>query len=171
MLKFFSTLLVILFIVSISVCSTSQKIATLKPEPDDSIPLVYENVPSFINLPISVKLKDIENQTNALLNGLIYEDNNIEDDDIEMKIWKLAPITIENDKESAGGKIKTVLPLKALVKYRIGTKKLGVELYNTKEFNLNGVVTLVSDVSLSNWKLNTKTELKSLDWNESPTMT
>jgi hypothetical protein len=154
----------------ISSCSTSNKIAALKPEPDNASPLIYDNTPSFVNLPISVKLKDVENQTNALLNGLIYEDNNIEDDNIEMKIWKLAPITIENDKESVDEKIKTVLPLKALVKYRIGTKKLGVELYNTKEFNLNGVVTLMSDVSLTNWKLNTKTELKSLDWNESPTM-
>lgn len=170
MLKLFPVLLTFLIVFLISSCSTSNKIAALKPEPDDASPLVYETTPSFINLPISVKLKDVESQTNALLNGLIYEDNNIEDDDIEMKIWKLAPITIENDKESASGKIITVLPLKALVKYRIGTKKLGVELYNTKEFNLNGVVTLVSDVSLTNWKLNTKTELKSLDWNESPTM-
>ena len=170
MLKFRSILLVFQIVFLLSSCSTSNKIAALKPEPDNASPLIYDNTPSFINLPISVKLKDVENQTNALLNGLIYEDNNIEDDAVEMKIWKLAPITIENDKESAGGKIKTVLPLKALVKYRIGTKKLGVELYNTKEFNLNGVVTLVSDVSLANWKLNTKTELKSLDWNESPTM-
>jgi hypothetical protein len=169
-MKFLPVLVVFLIIFFISSCSTSNKIAALKPEPDNADPLVYENTPSFINLPISVKLKDVENQTNALLNGLIYEDNNIEDDNIEMKIWKLAPITIENDKESAGGKIKTVLPLKALVKYRIGTKTLGVELYNTKEFNLNGVVTLTSDVGLTNWKLNTKTELKSLDWNESPTM-
>jgi hypothetical protein len=171
MLKFFWILLVFLFVVIISGCSTSQKIATLKPEPDDAIPLVYENVPSFINLPISVKLKDIENQTNTLLNGLIYEDNNIEDDDIEMKVWKLAPITIVNDHGTSGDKIKTILPLKAIVKYRIGTKKLGVSLYDTREFNLNGVVTLVSEVGLTNWKLNTKTELRSLDWNESPTMT
>ena len=171
MLKFFSILFVFLFVILISGCSTSQKIATLKPEPDDAIPLVYENVPSFINLPISVKLKDIENQTNTLLNGLIYEDNNIEDDDIEMKIWKLAPITIVNDHGTSGDKIKTILPLKAIVKYRIGTKRLGVPLYDTREFNLNGVVTLVSEVGLTNWKLNTKTELKSLDWNESPTMT
>ena len=170
MLKSFPILLILLIIFLILSCSTSNKIAALKPEPDDASPLIYETTASFINLPISVKLKDVESQTNALLNGLIYEDNNIEDDDIEMKIWKLAPITIENDKESASGKIKTVLPLKALVKYRIGTKKLGVELYNTKEFNLNCVVTLVSDVSLTNWKLNTKTGLKSLDWNESPTM-
>jgi hypothetical protein len=171
MLKFFSILLIILLTVLISGCSTSQKIATLKPEPDDAIPLVYENIPSFINLPISIKLKDIENQTNTLLNGLIYEDNNIEDDDIEMKVWKLAPITIENDHGSSGERIKTILPLKATVKYRIGTKKLGVALYDTREFNLDGVVTLISDVGLTNWKLNTKTELKSLDWNESPTMT
>jgi hypothetical protein len=171
MLKYFPIQLVFLLFLSISSCSTSNKIAALKPEPDDASPLVYETSPSFINLPISVKLKDVENQTNTLLNGLIYEDNNIEDDNIEMKIWKLAPISIENDKESAGQKIKTILPLKVLFKYRIGTKKLGVELYNTKEFNLNGVVTLLSDVGLTNWKLNTKTELKSLDWNESPTMT
>ena len=170
MLKYLSILLVFLIIFLISSCSTSNKIAAMKPEPDNADPLVYDNTPSFINLPISVKIKDIENQTNALLNGLIYEDNNIEDDNIEMKIWKLAPITIESDKESATGKIKTVLPLKALVKYRIGTKTMGVEMYNTKEFNLNGLVTLVSDVGLTNWKLVTKTELKSLDWNESPTM-
>jgi hypothetical protein len=151
-------------------CSTSNKIAALKPEPDDASPLVYETTASFINLPISVKLKDIENQTNTLMNGLIYEDNNIQDDNIEMKIWKLAPITIANDTGSTGEKIKTALPLKAWIKYRIGTKTLGVDLYNYKEFNLNGVVTLVSDVSLTNWKLATKTELKSLDWNESPTM-
>ena len=87
----------------------------MKPEPDNADPLVYDNTPSFINLPISVKIKDIENQTNTLLNGLIYEDNNIEDDNIEMKIWKLAPITIESDKESATGKIKTILPLMVIV--------------------------------------------------------
>ena len=169
--RYFLALLTFFSIILITSCSTTNKIATLKPEPDDATPLVYENTPSFINLPISVKLKDIENQTNSLLNGLIYEDNNIEDDDIEMKIWKLAPITIKNDNGANDQKIRTVLPLKAIVKYRIGTKKMGVELYNTKEFNLDGVVTLLSDVGLTNWKMNTKTELKSLDWNESPTMT
>ena len=171
MLKFSSSLLIICSILFVSSCATTSKIGALKPEPDDATPLIYENTPSFINMPISVKLKDIENQTNALLSGLIYEDNSIEDDDIEMKVWKLAPITIKNDIGEKGEKIRTILPLKAIVKYRIGTKKLGIEMYDTREFHLDGVVTLVSDVTLINWKLNTKTELKSLDWNESPTMT
>ncbi|TDD78603.1 DUF4403 family protein [Flavobacterium caseinilyticum] len=168
MLKLPSTILIICFILLVSSCAVTNKIDALKPEPDDAVPLVYENTPSFINMPVSVKLKDIENQTNSLLNGLIYEDNIIDDDDIEMKVWKLAPITIKNE---TGGKIRTVLPLKAIVKYRIGAKKMGVEMYDIREFNLDGVVTLVSDVALVNWKLNTKTELKSLEWNESPTMT
>lgn len=148
-------------------CASSQKIAALKPEPDDAAPLLYDNAVSFINLPIKIKLKDIENQTNKYLTGLIYEDNKIDDDDIEMKIWKLAPISIQNQ----NGKIKTVLPLKAYVKYRIGTSRLGIDLYDTREFNFNGVVTLLSDVGLTNWKLNTNTEFKSLDWNESPSVT
>ncbi|MFB9108844.1 DUF4403 family protein [Flavobacterium gyeonganense] len=166
----FSSVLFIILTLFIS-CSTSQKLATLKPEPDDASPLIYDSNPSFINLPITVKLKDIENQTNALLNGLIYEDNDIKDDDIEIKIWKQAPIKIQNDPANADKKIKTILPLKANIKYRIGTKKMGVELYDTREFNLNGIITLSSEVTLTNWKLNTKTEFKSLDWNESPTMT
>lgn len=172
MLKSISILIMILFIIlSVSCASTSQKIAALKPEPDDAVPLTYNSSPSFINLPVSIKLKDIENQTNTLLNGLIYEDNKIEDDNIEIKVWKQAAITITNDHGKAGEKIKTVLPLKVWIKYRIGTKTLGVELYKTQEFNLNGVVTLLSDVALSNWRLSSKTTLKSLDWVESPTMT
>lgn len=158
------------FLLFVANCSAPSKINTFKPEPDDAIPLVYENSPSFINLPITIRLKDIENKTNSLLNGLIYEDNIIEDDNIEIKIWKLAPITIENSSKDANGKIKTILPLKANVKYRIGTKKMGIDLYTIKEFNLNGVITLESEVNLVNWKLNTKTKLESLNWNESPTM-
>ncbi|GGE97764.1 DUF4403 family protein [Flavobacterium limi] len=170
-MKFLSFSVPFILLTLLLSCSTSQKLATLKPEPDDASPLIYDSNPSFINLPITVKLKDIENQTNNLLNGLIYEDNNIEDDDIEIKIWKQAPIKIQNDPANADKRLKTILPLKANIKYRIGTKKMGVEFYDTREFNLNGIVTLSSEATLTNWKLNTKTEFKSLDWNESPTMT
>lgn len=148
-------------------CSSVQKISTMAPEPENAAPITYVNDYSFIKLPISLSLKDVQNQTNKLLNGVIYEDKDITDDDIEMKVWKLAPVTITNDK----GKIKTILPLKAQVKYRIGTDKLGVAIYDVRDFNLSGNVTLVSEVALKNWQLTTKTKLQSLDWNESPTTT
>ncbi|WP_283636847.1 DUF4403 family protein [Aquaticitalea lipolytica] len=163
-------ILVLFMLILNSSCGTKKQLMTLKPEPSEASPLVYEHSPSFINIPISVKLKDIENQTNALLKGLIYEDNTIEDDDIEIKIWKLAPITIKNDENSKGNKIKITLPLKAKIKYRVGTSTLGMNLYKTNEFNLNGVVTLTSDLGLTNWQLKSKTDLKSLEWVESPSM-
>ena len=157
--------IILAFFITIS-CSTTQKIATFIPEPDDASPLIYDNVPSFIDLPITIKLKEIENQTNAFLKGVIYEDNTIEDDDYTIKVWKAAPITLNNN----NGKIETILPLKVVLNYRYGINKFGVSLYDTREFNLKGKVNLSSNVSLTNWKLNTATELKSIDWNETPTM-
>jgi hypothetical protein len=151
----------------LSSCSTSKKIAALKPEPDDASPLVYDNATSFVSLPITLQVKDVENQINKLLNGLIYEDNNLEDDNLTVKIWKQAPIVLENSQE---GKIKIILPLKATIQYRYGISKFGISIYDTREVNLNGKVNLVSNVGLINWKLNTQTDLKSLDWNESPTI-
>ncbi|KVV14495.1 DUF4403 family protein [Flavobacterium sp. TAB 87] len=162
------SLFILLFISS---CSSTNQLSTLKPEPDDATPLTYQSTPSFINLPITVQIKDIENQTNTHLKGLIYEDNDITDDDIEMKVWKTASIQMRNVSKNSNGKLETVLPLKALIKYRIGTERLGLKMYDVREFNLTGTVILNSDVALNNWKLRTKTEIKSLVWTESPTMT
>lgn len=166
MFKIFISVVLIFCFFLITSCSTTTKIEAMKPEPNDASPLVYENAYSYINMPISIKLKDIENKTNALLTDLIYDDKNIDDDDIELKVWKLAPISITN----LDGKIKTMLPLKVFAKYRYGVNKLGVDLRDTKEFNFNGVVTLLSDVHLTNWKVNTNTKLENIDWNDSPTM-
>ncbi|CAM3957858.1 hypothetical protein B0A58_11960 [Flavobacterium branchiophilum NBRC 15030 = ATCC 35035] len=166
MTKFYLGFIILSLLWLTSACSTTSKIESMKPEPDDAAPLVYEKVDSYLNMPISIKLKDIENKTNATLNGLIFDDSNLEDDDIELKVWKQAPIQISNE----NGRIKTVLPLKIIAKYRYGVNKMGVDLRDTKEFNLNGVITLLSETHLVNWKLNTKTEFKSLDWKESPTV-
>ncbi len=163
----FNRIISVLFVISFLQlsCSSVSKIASLKPEPDDATPLIYDNKPSFVNLPVTLKINEIERQVNNRLSGLIYEDNQIEDDDLVLKIWKQAPIKIEN----INGKIQTVLPLKVYVKYRVGTNKLGVALYRDSEFNFNGTVELLSDVALSNWKMKTKTNFKNIKWKESPT--
>jgi hypothetical protein len=56
------------------------------------MPVQFMKTPLPLSRPITVKLQDIENQTNLLLNGLIYQDNNIDDDDIEIKeSWPPSP--------------------------------------------------------------------------------
>ncbi len=145
-------------------CSSTQKIEALKPLPTDDSPMVYKTTTSIVSMPLEISLKEIENQTNKSLNGLIYEDNNLEDDKTEMKIWKTAPIQIVE----ANGKIKTILPLKIWSKFKYGTDFMG--LNDTREINLNGTITLLSDVKLNNFKLTTNSKIDDFEWSESPSI-
>ena len=145
--------------------STGTAINALRPT-EDTAPSVFESTTSYINLPVKIKVQDIENKLNLSLNGLIYEDTNIEEDDISIKVWKQMPIKLK----SVNGKIQVLLPLKAEVQYRIGTEALGIKMYDIRKYTFNGTVTLLSDIALTNWQMRTKTEFQSLDFKESPTV-
>ncbi len=166
MQSIFSLLCTSVILLTLNSCSSSgTAINALRPS-EDKAPSVYESSTSYINLPIKIKLQDIENKLNLSLNGLIYEDATIEDDDISMKVWKQMPIKLK----SHNGKIQILLPLKAEVEYRIGTEALGIKMYDVRKYTFNGTVTLLSDIALTNWQMRTKTEFQSLDFKESPTV-
>lgn len=148
-------------------CSSTSKIDALKPEPGNNNPFVFQTTTSFIALPVTISLADIENQVNKTFTGLIYEDKSIDDDKLAMKVWKTGPVKFSEEK----GKLKSVVPIKINAKVKYGTSALGVDLYDTREFDLNGVVTFSSSVALSNWKLTTQTNIQTIDWQESPTVT
>jgi Domain of unknown function (DUF4403) len=147
-----STLLFIIFSIFFSSCSTSKKIEALKPLPSNDAPMVYKTKTSFINMPLEITLKEIESQLNKSMNGLIYDDSNMEDDKTAMKIWKTAPIKLIEK----NGKIQ------------YGTDFMG--LNDTREINLNGTITLLSDVKLSNWKMSTNSKIEDFNWSESPSI-
>jgi hypothetical protein len=151
----------------VSGCATTSRINALKPEPSANTPVVYQSSTSFINLPVTVGLADIEGQVNKIMTGLIYEDNNLEDDKIMMKVWKTAPIKLTDN----NGKLQSIVPIKITANVKYGTSALGMDLYDTREFNMDAVVTFNSTVSMSNWKMATTTTLESLKWQESPTIT
>ena len=95
-MKFYlSKTIVALFILSLIGCTTTQKIGTLKPEPSQNLPIVFKTNTSFISMPMDISLKEIENQLNKSLFGLIYEDTNLDDDKTEMRITKTAPIQLK----------------------------------------------------------------------------
>ncbi|VXC33269.1 conserved hypothetical protein [Flavobacterium sp. 9AF] len=157
-----SIIFVLCFFLFLISCSTTSKIEALKPPLSDDSPMVYKNKTSFISLPTEISLKDIETLLNKNMDGLIYEDNNINDDDTEMKIWKTAPIKLTEVK----GEIISVIPLKIWTKVKYGTNFMG--LNDTKEINLNGTITLNSKAHLYNWKLTTQSSIKDFEWSESP---
>ena len=146
-------------------CSSTQKLEALKPLPSDDAPMVYKTTSSFVNMPLEISMKEIENQLNKALNGQIYDDSNLADDKTEMKIWKTGPIQITEK----NGKIQSIIPLKIWSKFKYGTDFMG--LNDTKEINLNGKITLSSVAKLSNWKMNTVSKIEDFEWSESPTIT
>lgn len=145
-------------------CSSTNKMTTLKPEPSENVTMAYKNTTSYVSMPMEISLKEIENQLNKSLVDLIYKDTILEDDKTEMKIWKTAPIKLMEK----NGKIESVLPLKIWSKLKYGTEFMG--LNDTREVELNGTITLLSDVKLSNWRMNTTSVIESFNWSESPTI-
>ena len=164
MKKIYPFLTAIILILVVSSCAPTNKLVALKPEPSKNVAMAYNTTTSFVSMPLEISLKEIESQLNKSLSGLIYEDLVLEDDKTEMKIWKTAPIKLI-EKE---GKIESVLPLKIWAKFKYGTEFMG--LNDTREIELNGTITLLSDVKLSNWKMNTTSSIVSFDWSESPTI-
>ncbi|MGV9003105.1 DUF4403 family protein [Flavobacterium sp.] len=148
----------------LSSCSTTNKIDALKPLPSDNSPMVYKSTTSFVSMPLEISLKEIEKQLNKKLTGLIYEDNDMKGDKQEMKIWKTADIKITEK----NGKIQAVLPLKVWAKFKYGTNFMG--LNDSREVNLNGTITLLSDAKMSNLKLTTSSKIDDYVWSESPTI-
>lgn len=148
-------------------CSSTQQITALKPEPGNSGEVVFQNTTSFISMPVTIGVADVEAQVNKMLNGVIYEDKDIDDDKIMMSVTKTAPIKFSEE----NGLLKSIVPIKVNAHYKYGTSALGIDMYDTREFDLNAVVTLTSKVGLSNWKMTTATTIESFEWQESPTMT
>jgi len=148
-------------------CSSTQKIEALKPAPSYATDIVYEKQVSYFNLPVEITMTDLQGQINKYFNGLVYEDNVLEDDNMMVKVWKQGPIVLNE----RFGKIDMVLPLKIWAKVRYGFEQFGVKLYDTKELNLNGTIKLSSAVAFKNWHFSTTTEITGFDWAESPSVT
>ena len=162
--SFFAKYLIFSFLFLMLSCGTTKKIESLKPNPSNDAPVVYKNKTSFVTMPIEISLKEIEHQLNKNLNGLIYNDTILRDDKTEMKIWKTAPIKITEK----NGNIISAIPLKIWAKFKYGTDFMG--LNDTREINLNGIITLNSASHLSNWKLTTSSKIENFEWNESPSI-
>ncbi|WP_116789579.1 DUF4403 family protein [Flavobacterium psychrotrophum] len=148
-------------------CSTSKRINALKPEPGNTTDVVYQKSTSFISLPVTVAVADLETQTNKFVNGLVYEDNNIKDDDVMLKVWKTAPIKFTEK----NGRLQIVIPVKVNGQVRYGTTAMGIDMHDTREFDLAANITFNSSIGLKNWQMTSDTKLENLEWTESPSVT
>lgn len=126
---------------------------------------IYKPEVSKITIPIEIEVSQLEKEVNENLKGTIYEDNNIEDDSLKLKISKCGTIAIKY----VDNKLSVEVPMKILATYRIGLAIPG--LHTDREFSAAIKVNLSSTLNLSkNWSIISKTTIDRYEWIEKPSM-
>jgi hypothetical protein len=152
------------------VAQACQRSATTNPKaPKAAYPVTKMEVQndkflSTVNIPVSIALTDVERQINSQVNGLIYEDNSLTDNDDDQfmtKVWKRAPIQVT----AQDSLFYFVIPLKIWAK--AGMQVLGFSKYQETEFELN--LKFATRFSIDkDWTANTQTTAEGYDWVKKP---
>lgn len=134
-------------------CSGTKKLA----RPMESYNELVTARRSVISIPVELGIKELERSLNAKLNGVIYEDNNLRDDNIAIRAIKNRDLLISVDSQS----IRYRVPLDLLIKYDAGFTTLSGE----GEIALDMVTRF--DIR-ANWALETQTEILEYEWLRKP---
>src|SRR5436190_65308 len=105
--KFFnvSVLLIFAFLTSCKTIKTQAPSAVYEP-------VIVKPELSSINIPLEIQTKKLETIINSYLVGTLYEDNNINDDDLVLKVSKLSNISLE----VVGEEFRFKVPLRVWIK-------------------------------------------------------
>lgn len=121
---------------------------------------------STVHVPVSIALGDVERQINAQVNGLIYEDNSLDDnnkDNFMTKVWKRGTIII-NAQDSL---FHFTVPLKIWAK--AGITVLGFTQYKETEFEIDLRFKTKFDLD-PDWSVHTQTQADGYGWVRRPTV-
>ncbi|NIJ53180.1 DUF4403 family protein [Dyadobacter arcticus] len=125
---------------------------------------------SVLNIPVEIPVSEIENQINAKIKGLIYEDNSYEDDDndnLKAKVWKISPIRIV----AIDSSFLFEVPLKIWVSAGYKISPLGITMSGYKDTEFSIKIRLISKIGISpNWQIKSETYVDSYDWITDPSV-
>ncbi|MDX1666988.1 MAG: DUF4403 family protein [Saprospiraceae bacterium] len=146
----------ILILLAIGLLQSCKPSKLIRPE------ALYEDMeelmPSVLNVPIAVNLKELETSVNEQLQGTLYEDNDLGDGDrMMMRLAKRADIVMQTDSQ----KIKYHLPLFLWVLYDAGIAR--VEATGEIDLDMQTAISIDPD-----WNVQTQTEITGHRWHKSP---
>ena len=123
---------------------------------------------STLNLSLNISLADIEKQINNQLQGLIFEDKSMEDnnnDQFMAKVWKREEIKAT----ALNNEILFKVPLKVWLKVGYKAAPLGIEISTVKETEFDFNVNFKSTFGISNkWEAITTTTLVNYEFITTP---
>ncbi len=154
---------------------TSKTASTTNPKAPKEVTTVTkmdiqsEKFLSTVHVPVSIGLADLERQINQQVNGLIYEDNSLTDNDNDQfmtKVWKREPILLSVPNENGPDSLFHFrVPLRIWAK--AGVKVLGFMQYQETEFALD--LNFVTRFALgTDWRVSTTTTAEGYNWINKP---
>ncbi len=157
----------------VSACLAFQSCSTTLPTEKTAVsytPFTYEPVPSTISLPVEMKVTALEALLNRQVNGLIYEDNSLDDnggDNIMVKAWKKENIRLSFEK----GQFNYRIPLKLWIKAGWKIDQFGISLSDYREMNAEIALKFHSSVTVNkDWSVTTVTASDGYEWLSKPTL-
>ncbi|KAA3641512.1 MAG: DUF4403 family protein [Bacteroidetes bacterium] len=134
-------------------CKTTQPV-----QPMERYDTYFEEKTSFINIPVRIKINELEKMLNEQFDGLLYEDNTFDDgDNMKIKAEKNEPLTIVPDIMA----LKYSIPLDLLITYKtpLGSVKAdaSIRLFFRTAFDIDEA-----------WNLQTESSVLSYVWSKKP---
>lgn len=121
--------------------------------------------PSVISFNIQSRVADIQEEINKQFQGLVYEDNNLSNDNVMVKAWKQGEFKVDMNNNVLSYRI----PLKLWVKAGFEISKFGLTVSDYRE--LNGAIALKFKTAVTinpDWSITTKTEAEGYEWLNAP---
>ncbi|MDP4240726.1 MAG: DUF4403 family protein, partial [Bacteroidota bacterium] len=147
----------------------SPGIATQAPD-ENYMNIEYKPAPSVISVPVEIDVKSVETLLNKEINGLIYEDNSLtnnNNDNLMMKVWKRDNFKIDME----GDMLTYRIPLKLWAKAGFKFQKLGITVSDYRDFNAEIALKFKTKVTLNkDWSISTRTVSDGYDWISQPTV-
>jgi hypothetical protein len=153
--------LVLICIVAVS-CKTS--VAPQKPAEHYSANTYTPHV-SVINFPVEIPVAEIQKQMNAQVNGVIFEDNDLEKDNLMLRVSKREAIQVE----AKSNYFNITVPLTIWAKAGWKVSPLGITLsrYEETEFAIN--IKFATKIGVDqHWNVTTHTSSNGFDWVSKP---
>lgn len=146
-------LLIATGLMTLNSCGSSKKLE----RPMEKYNEILESRISYLNIPISIDVHSLEQSIDQDMDGILYEDKDINDDGTMMRLEKQGAIDIVADTS----KLTYQLPLKVWIKYDAGITYVEGEGLIKLDF-------LTKYAISPNWELETVTSIEEYEWIEKP---
>lgn len=154
-----------LLFVTISLFFSACKSLQIDKPKESYIPSQIKPVMSEFPLSIQIDVEKLESTVNKKMSGLIFEGNNLNNQDLSVKIWKAQDF----DFKINNNVIEYKIPLKLWTRFAWKFEKFGLSV--SDHYEANGSISLSFKTTISidkNWNLVAKTTSTGYQWLETP---